>query len=210
MSEVRFIRVNGRVVPIKDKGPSKKKLKSNYARHGDAANQASRIDAKYEKKAQGGKAGLAFAATSGIAATYGLIGTNSLKRKVAALGVASVAGIAGHIRQSRRKKKFAVAKEREYVRAFGVTSDGETPMRSSSRKATAQEKRNWAAQMVKKGGSAGGYAKADGSWSNRALSNIEHGRRYGGEAEARKRERDMRKSDRAKQKMIAKYRGTSV
>ena len=121
---VRFIRVNGRIVPIKEKDPTKKQLAKNYNKYGDGANQASRIDDKYNKKAT--KAGTA----GGVVGAAGLIGAALGKNKkfkiaAAAIGVGGI--LYGNFKASRVKEKTAVSREKEYIKAFGMTSAGVRP-----------------------------------------------------------------------------------
>jgi hypothetical protein len=136
--KTRFIRVKGRVVPIKAKdakGPSAAQRKKNYSKYGDGANQASRIDQKYEKKAKkagekGGYAALAGGAGAFAAHKLGK-GSKAGKLGVAAgLGLAVAGIISGHVAAKRSREKNAVSREKDYVKAFGTTSDGSKPSKT--------------------------------------------------------------------------------
>jgi hypothetical protein len=133
MSQVRFIRVNGRVVPIRDKDPSKAKQERNYKKRGDAANQAAHIDSKYAAKAfNSSPAARNFSIAGAVGITGGVLAGG--KKGLAAGGLGALAVVAGAIAGKRAEKRFAKAKEREYVRTFGVTSEGKRPMLKKPRK----------------------------------------------------------------------------
>lgn len=131
-SGVRFIRVNGRVVPIKGKnanGPSKAQASKNYKKYGDGANQAARIDAKYTKRAE--RKGF----VGGVVGAAGLIGAVTLKSKKAAAlsGLAGLAGIiGGGMAQRGQWKKDQASREKDYVKSFGMTSSGKRPSKNKS------------------------------------------------------------------------------
>lgn len=129
--KVRFIRVNGRVVPIKDKDPSAAQRKKNYKKEGDGARQASNIEAKYAAKgyntSKAAKA-LGFAGVAGVG--YSLL-TNGKKSAIGlGVGIASIVG--SSIAAKRNQKKYDVQKEREYVRKFGMTSEGKKPKKTKT------------------------------------------------------------------------------
>lgn len=129
---VRFIRVNGRIVPIKDKSPSAAQMKKNYDKHGDGANQAARIDSKYEMKSQKGTGAYVVPSLAGIA---GVGAGVMLKNKFlagAGLGLALGSGIAANIKIKKNAKRLEKARQREYVRTFGMDSEGNKPSRSKT------------------------------------------------------------------------------
>lgn len=129
--KTRFIRVNGRIVPIKDKDPSKSKMKKNYKKYGDGANQASRIDAKYAaKKYNASGAAKAVGFGSAMAAGGALLtrGKTSLKFALAA----ATGVVAANVLANRAGKKYDVQREREYVRTFGMDSQGNRPKKNKS------------------------------------------------------------------------------
>lgn len=131
----RFIRKNGKIIPIYAKDPSRAQMNKNYKKHGDGANQASRIDAKYEKRAVNNKrakltgAAAATAFIGGIAAD--VKGRPLLGASLFALGLG--AAIVGHRAQRKQRSKDAGKRENDYVRTFGTGSDGEKPFRKRRR-----------------------------------------------------------------------------
>lgn len=125
--DVRFIRVNGRVVPIKGKGgPSKAQRQKNYNKYGDGANQASRIDAKYDAKASKGTTAYGVASVAGLGAA--LFAKNKF---VKAGGAALALGAAalGHRKAKKQRSKVESSRQKEYVKTFGTDSDGNRPQK---------------------------------------------------------------------------------
>lgn len=125
---VKFIRVNGRVVPIKDKGPTKKQIEKNYKKHGDGARQASAIDEKYNKKASKGVNGLAGAGVASAAAGYFVGGKKGMV--LGALGAAAL--LLANRKKRKNEKNLNYLKEKEYVRKLGMTSEGQRPSKNKS------------------------------------------------------------------------------
>ena len=124
--KMRFIRKNGRIIPIKENGPSDKQKISNYKKHGDGANQASRIEHKINAKATDKKV-----IAAGFASIAGLLGSTiaadrgSVKGAIAGSALFLGASIYGHARKRKNLENLQTKKENEYVKAFGVGSDGE-------------------------------------------------------------------------------------
>lgn len=129
---VRFIRVNGRVIPIKSKDPSKAQLKKNYNKYGDGANQASRIDEKYEKKAKKGTGAHSAVAVAGLAGAY--LGRKNKFAVAAGIGATFAAGIMAKRKQNQNRMKHEASRQREYVKTFGVDSEGNRPTKRRSAK----------------------------------------------------------------------------
>lgn len=127
-SGVRFIRVRGRVVPIKDKDPSAGTRSKNYKKYGDGGRQSSRIDDKYEKKARKGTMGYELAAVGGIGTALFTKG----KTAMIAGGVGLAAAALGVLKYRKNAKKSAISKEREYVRTFGTDSNGKKPSKNKT------------------------------------------------------------------------------
>lgn len=128
--ETRFIRKNGKVIPIKAKDPSKRQMDRNYRKYGDGANQAARIDAKYDRRASNAakKEGL-FAAT-GLGAAFGFAHFGKNKLAIASGAAGLVAAALGHRKQSKQRKRDMVAKENEYVATFGMGTEGRYPKKT--------------------------------------------------------------------------------
>ena len=127
---VRFIRKNGKVIPIKSKDPSRKTRERNYKKYGDGANQAARIDDKYRKKAQKGTGEFQVGAVAGILGGVGAssLGKGKLSAALFALGFGSA--VAGKRAESRNMKKLQRRKEEDYVRSFGMSTEGQRPQRT--------------------------------------------------------------------------------
>jgi hypothetical protein len=134
-NKVRFIRVNGRVVPIRDKDPSRAQMKKNYDKHGDGANQAAAIDAKYRRKHEKkvNRAALP-GAIVGAAGVIGALKFKSSKSRIASglVGAAAIAVSNIKSRSVKKSRSSEVSREREYVRKFGTTSDGSRPSKNKS------------------------------------------------------------------------------
>jgi hypothetical protein len=130
--KVRFIKVKGRIVPIdanKYKGPSKAQKMKNYEKYGDGANQAARIDAKYaEKGFNTSKTAKAFTAV-GLAG-FGLGVLTKGKLSAAGFGGGAASFIAASVAAKKNQKKYDVKREKEYIKTFGTTSDGNKPFKT--------------------------------------------------------------------------------
>lgn len=132
--EVRFIRKNGRVIPIRSKDPSKGQMQKNYKKKGDGANQASIIEEKYEKKARKKGAAGGYVAAAG---TLGALAGHVLKSKktmLASAAIGIVGAIAGHRASSKQRQKDEGSRENSYVKAFGMGSEGQRPFKKRKKK----------------------------------------------------------------------------
>lgn len=128
---MKFIRKNGRIIPIDDdaKKPSKKQMDKNYKKHGDGANQSAKIMQKYKDKAEK-SVGFGVRAMTGALALGTLASSLIPKKPNLAISGSLALGTFASYAYGRNKindnlKKNESNIESDHVRAFGVGSAGE-------------------------------------------------------------------------------------